>query len=95
MLAGSFEAAQKKVEGNNFDIRKTLLQYDDVMNNQREIIYSKRNEILDNNSIHEQTLKLLENHVTELVNNHLIESNKLNDNDYEEILESKFHKCKI
>ena len=88
MLAGSFEAAQKKVEGNNFDIRKTLLQYDDVMNNQREIIYSKRNEILDNDSIHEQTLKLLENHVTELVNNHLIESNKLNDNDYDEILEA-------
>ena len=88
MLAGSFEAAQKKVEGNNFDIRKTLLQYDDVMNNQREIIYSKRNEILDQDSIHEQTLKLLENHVTELVNNHLIESNKLNDNDYDEILEA-------
>ncbi|MBR0472312.1 MAG: SEC-C domain-containing protein, partial [Methanosphaera sp.] len=88
MLAGSFESAQKKVEGNNFDIRKTLLQYDDVMNNQREIIYSKRNEILDNDSIHEQTLKLLENHVTELVNNHLIESNKLSDNDYDEILEA-------
>ncbi len=88
MLAGSFEAAQKKVEGNNFDVRKQLLQYDDVMNNQREIIYSKRNEILDSESIHEQTLKLLENHVTELVNNHLIESNKLNDNDYEEILEA-------
>ena len=88
MLAGSFESAQKKVEGNNFDIRKQLLQYDDVMNNQREIIYSKRNEILDSDSIHEQTLKLLQDHVTELVNNHLIESNKLNDNDYDEILEA-------
>ena len=88
LLAGSFESAQKKVEGNNFDIRKQLLQYDDVMNNQREIIYSKRNEILDSDSIHEQTLKLLQDHVTELVNNHLIESNKLNDNDYDEILEA-------
>ena len=88
MLAGSCESAQKKVEGNNFDIRKQLLQYDDVMNNQREIIYSKRNEILDSDSIHEQTLKLLQDHVTELVNNHLIESNKLNDNDYDEILEA-------
>ena len=88
MLAGSFESAQKKVEGNNFDIRKQLLQYDDVMNNQREIIYSKRNEILDSESIHEQTLKLLQDHVTELVNNHLIETNKLSDNDYDEILEA-------
>ena len=88
MLASSFETAQKKVEGNNFDIRKQLLQYDDVMNNQRGIIYAKRNEILDQDSIHEQTLKLLENHVTELVNEHLIESNKLTDKDYDEILEA-------
>ena len=88
MLAGAFESAQKKVEGNNFDIRKQLLQYDDVMNNQRGIIYAKRNEILDQESIHEQTLKLLENHVTELVNEHLIETNKLTDKDYDEILEA-------
>ena len=88
MLAGSFESAQKKVEGNNFDIRKQLLQYDDVMNNQREIIYAKRNEILDSDSIHEQTLALLNNHVSEIVNNHLVETNKLTDHDYEEILEA-------
>ena len=88
MLAGSFESAQKKVEGNNFDIRKQLLQYDDVMNNQREIIYAKRNEILDQESIHESTLKLLQEHVEELVNEHLIETNKLSDKDYDEILES-------
>ena len=88
MLAGSFESAQKKVEGNNFDIRKQLLQYDDVMNNQREIIYAKRNEILDSDSIHEQTLKLLSDHVTDIVNDHLIETNKLSEKDYEEILEA-------
>jgi len=88
MLAGSFESAQKKVEGNNFDIRKQLLQYDDVMNNQREIIYAKRNEILDSESIHENTLELFREHVTELVNNHLVETNKLSDKDYEEILEA-------
>ena len=88
MLAGSFESAQKKVEGNNFDIRKQLLQYDDVMNNQREIIYGKRNEILDSDSIHEQTLNLFRNHVTDIVNDHLIETNKLSDHDYEEILEA-------
>ena len=88
MLANSFESAQRKVEGNNFDIRKQLLQYDDVMNNQREIIYSKRNEILDNDSIHESTLNLLKDHVSDVVNDHLIESNKLEDKDYDEILET-------
>jgi len=53
MLANSIETAQKRVEGNNFDIRKSLLEYDNVVNEQREIIYEKRNEILDNESIHE------------------------------------------
>ena len=88
MLAGSFETAQKRVEGNNFDIRKQLLQYDDVMNNQREIIYAKRNEILDGDSIHDQTLEIFKYHVEEMVNSHLVDSNKLNDNDYSEILEA-------
>ena len=88
MLAGSFESAQKKVEGNNFDIRKQLLQYDDVMNNQREIIYARRNEILDSESIHDGTLNLFREHIEDLVNDHLIESNKLSDKDYDEILEA-------
>ena len=101
LLAGSFESAQKKVEGNNFDIRKQLLQYDDVMNNQREIIYGKRNEILDQESIHESTLKLLSDHVNDLVNEHLIDTNKLSDKDYDEILEAsnenllKNHRIKL
>ena len=88
MLSKSFETAQKRVEGNNFDIRKQLLNYDDVMNNQREIIYSKRNQILDSDSIHESTLELFKEHISELVNSHLIETSNLSDNDYEEILEA-------
>ena len=88
MLAKSFETAQKRVEGNNFDIRKHLLEYDDVMNNQREIMYAKRNEILDNESIRETVLNLFREYITSLVNDHLIESNKLSDKDYDEILES-------
>ena len=88
MLAKSFETAQKRVEGNNFDIRKHLLEYDDVMNNQREIMYGKRNEILDNDSIHETVLNLFKEYITSLVNDHLIESSKLSDKDYDEILES-------
>ena len=88
MLAKSFETAQKRVEGNNFDVRKRLLEYDDVMNNQREIIYAKRNEILDNDSIHETVLNLFKEHISAMVNDHLVENKKLEDNDYNEILES-------
>ena len=47
-LTKSIETAQKRVEGNNYDIRKSLLDYDNVLNEQREIIYNKRNEIIDN-----------------------------------------------
>ncbi|MEK7071964.1 MAG: SEC-C metal-binding domain-containing protein, partial [Patescibacteria group bacterium] len=47
MISGSIEQAQKRVEGNNFDIRKHLVEYDDVMNKHRETIYKERNQILD------------------------------------------------
>ena len=55
-ITRSVETAQKRVEGNNFDSRKHLLQYDDVMGKHREIMYAKRNEILDNENIHEIVL---------------------------------------
>ena len=87
MFAKTVETAQKRVEGNNFDIRKHLLSYDDVMNNQRSIIYDKRNEILDNDSIHETVLNNFKENITNLVMNHLIDTKKLTDHDYEEILE--------
>ena len=88
MFSKTVESAQRKVEGNNFDIRKQLLNYDDVMNNQREIIYAKRNEILDNDSIHENILVDFKDYITDIVNSHLVESNKLKENDYSEILEA-------
>ena len=88
MFSKTVESAQRKVEGNNFDIRKQLLNYDDVMNNQREIIYAKRNEILDNDSIHENILNDFKDYITDIVNSHLVESNKLKENDYSEILEA-------
>lgn len=88
MFSKTVESAQTKVEGNNFDIRKQLLNYDDVMNNQREIIYAKRNEILDNESIHETVCNGYKEHVSEIVNSHLIETNKLKESDYSEILEA-------
>jgi len=51
MISRAIENAQKKVEGHNFDIRKHLLEYDDVMNKQREVIYQQRREALDSNDI--------------------------------------------
>ena len=53
MLSGAIERAQKRVEGRNFDIRKLLLEYDDMANEQRQIIYSQRNSILDSDDISE------------------------------------------
>ncbi len=83
----SIGTAQKRVEGNNFDIRKQLLQYDDVMNNQREIIYEKRNTILDSDSIHEMVLSSFRHHVEDLVNSHLAPEGMLTDNDLNEIVD--------
>ena len=88
MFSKTVESAQTKVEGNNFDIRKQLLNYDDVMNNQREIVYNKRNEILDNESIHETVCNGFREYISDIVNSHLIETNKLKESDYTEILEA-------
>jgi len=83
----SVEQAQKRVEGNNYDIRKNLLQYDDVMNNQREIIYEKRNRILENESIHEMVLTTFRHHIEDLVKSHLVPEGYLTEADYKEIIE--------
>ena len=88
MFAKTVETAQKRVEGNNFDIRKHLLSYDDVMNTQRNIIYERRNEILDNESIHETVLTGFKEYITNLVMSHLIDSGSLGETDYSEILEA-------
>ena len=83
----SIGTAQKRVEGNNFDIRKNLLQYDDVMNNQREIIYDRRNQILDNDSIHEMVLSTFRHHIEDLVKSHLAPEGYLTEDDYKDIRE--------
>ncbi len=86
-LTRSIETAQKKVEGNNYDIRKSLLDYDNVMNEQREIIYSRRNEILDQESIHDRVLESFRNTVSVLVQGHIEPEGYLTDNDKSEIIE--------
>ena len=87
MLSASIESAQKRVEGNNYDTRKTILEYDNVINKQREIIYEKRNEILDSESIHNTVLNNFRGCVSWLVESHLMEDDSINDKDKEEILE--------
>lgn len=86
-LSSSIESAQKRVEGNNFDIRKSLLQYDDVINQQREYIYDKRNQILDSESIHDYVLETFKNYITDLVNSHIMPEGYLTEDDLSEILE--------
>ena len=76
-MTRNVESAQKKVEGNNYDIRKALLQYDDVMGKQREIMYERRNEILEKESIHETIINLIKEYVSTLVNNHLLTESTL------------------
>ena len=74
MLSNSLESAQKRVEGNNFDIRKTLLEYDNVLNEQRSIIYKKRNDILEKESIHQEVLESINNYVYDLIESHVNET---------------------
>ena len=71
LISKSIEGAQTKIEGFNFDSRKRLLEYDDVINKQREIIYKKRKDILLlKNDIEEQTYNLLEEQVYKIVSFH-------------------------
>ena len=67
MLTGAIENAQKRVEGKNFQIRKHVLQYDDVMNQQREIIYGQRQEVLNGMSVKDNILKMLKDLIDEVV----------------------------
>jgi preprotein translocase subunit SecA len=85
IFTGAIESAQKRVEGNNFDIRKQLLQYDDVMNQQRENIYTERNEILDKESIHERILQLFGNYMNDLIRDNSLEKNSLTKEESEKI----------
>ena len=65
MLSNAIEKAQKKIEGNNYGIRKNLLEYDQVMNEQREIIYAERRRVLDGESMRDVIYKM----ITETVEN--------------------------
>lgn len=67
MISRAVESSQKRVEGNNFDARKRLLQYDDVQRRQREIIYQERNGIIDNEDVRDQLMGMIESSVERTV----------------------------
>ncbi|KAG1248890.1 hypothetical protein G6F65_019368 [Rhizopus arrhizus] len=68
MVTRSIETAQRKVEGRNFDIRKQLLEYDDVANDQRKVLYSQRNDVLEAASVGATVQNLRDAAVTDLFN---------------------------
>ena len=70
MVTKSIERAQKRVEGHNFDIRKHLLEYDNVMNQQREVIYDRRNHALRGENLRSEIMEMLSTEVAHLVNVH-------------------------
>ena len=77
MVSKAIENAQKKVEGNNFDIRKNLIGYDDVMNMQREVIYKQRSEVLEGKDLKDQIQTMVKEIVSDAVKAHL---ENVNDN---------------
>ena len=78
LITKTIESAQKKVEGTHFGIRKNTVQYDDVMNRQRELIYSQRNQVLDGLDLDETILKMLDQNISDTVKNYLAGDDKSN-----------------
>ncbi len=75
-ISNAIEGAQKKVEGHNFDIRKHLVEYDDVMNKHREIIYSRRRKVLNSDNIKNDIILLIEQEAEKVVQAHTHERNE-------------------
>ncbi|HNU71337.1 MAG TPA: preprotein translocase subunit SecA [Thermodesulfobacteriota bacterium] len=71
LITRAIENAQGKVEAHNFEIRKHLLEYDDVMNKQREVIYNQRNRILSGEDIHQDVLEMIEELVDDTISQHV------------------------
>ena len=67
MLSKAIESAQKKIEGNNFGIRKQLLEYDQVMNEQRELIYAERRKVLDGENMKDSVLGMMDSFIDDTV----------------------------
>jgi preprotein translocase subunit SecA len=73
MVSKQIEKAQRKVEAHNFDIRKNLLEFDDVANDQRKVIYQQRNELLETDSVQETVASICEDVIADVVRQHVPE----------------------
>ena len=78
LISKAVENAQKKVEGRNFSIRKNVLQYDDVMNVQRTVIYEQRRDVLDGMNLKENILKMMDSVVELIVDSHIVDGEEVN-----------------
>lgn len=77
-ISKAVENAQKKVEGRNFSIRKNVLQYDDVMNVQRTVIYKQRREVLDGKDLKENISKMMDSVIENIVESYIVENQTTN-----------------
>jgi len=84
MLTGAIENAQKQVESRNFQARKSTLEYDDVMNTQRQVIYKQRRQVLDGEDLQQSIRKMLETAIENAVNGHLGEGSHLDADGWKE-----------
>ena len=82
MLTNTIESAQKKVEGRNFTIRKNVLEYDDVMNKQREIIYAQRKEVLNTDDISKIVMQLARPKVKSIVDTYVSHADNIDAIDF-------------
>ena len=78
LISKAVENAPKKVEGRNFSIRKNVLQYDDVMNVQRTVIYEQRRDVLDGMNLKESILKMMDSVVELIVDSHIVDGEEVN-----------------
>ncbi len=83
VISKSIESAQTKVEGHNFDLRKHVVQYDDVMNKHREVIYTDRREIVAGEDMHDRVWELIQAEIEGIVDAHLGEGVKGHEADYD------------
>jgi preprotein translocase subunit SecA len=90
LITKAIENAQKKVEAHNFEIRKHLIDYDDVMNKQREVIYSQRREILAGEAIRESFVEMVNDAVADLAEGYAIEKVPATEWDWQGLGESLF-----
>jgi preprotein translocase SecA subunit len=95
LVTRAIENAQKKVEAHNFDIRKHLLEYDDVLNKQREVIYNQRREALKGQTLKEEVLDMAEGLAAEVVSRYATADDHPSDWDWNGLREGLFHQFNL